>query len=167
MFDEISGFPTKKSRFSIVYFRNEEIRRRDRHHAKLWKKSVRKCFTISKWAFGERIFSGGGQVFFSCFRKITMVVLSWDESGKYGKSMEIGQDSWGIFESVIQFNTLNLRKFLVVFLSHHLLTAPSLWDSWDPGPWTWVPCPMIPAPLNWGSGFSTGNHAESHCHVEL
>ena len=74
-------FFNEKSRFSIVYRRNEEIRRRDRHRAKLWKKSLRKWLTISKWAFGEPIFRGGSG-FFSCFWKITMVVLSWDESGK-------------------------------------------------------------------------------------
>ena len=48
-------FSTKKSRFSIVYRRNEEIRARDRHHAKIWKKSLRVSLTISKWAFGEPI----------------------------------------------------------------------------------------------------------------
>ena len=60
---KISVFSTKKSRFSIVYFWNEEIRRRDRHHAKLWKKSLRKWLTISKLKIGERIFSGGVSFF--------------------------------------------------------------------------------------------------------
>ena len=41
-------------------------------------------------------FSEGGQVFFSCFWKITMVVLSWDESGK---NMEIEGNLWKSVEN--------------------------------------------------------------------